>query len=56
MRSRATAPGKLTVSGEGTIMVKDKSAEGAGKGKGGYDVVLSEVVGLLEEARRSAVR
>ncbi len=37
-------------------MVKDKSVKEVGKGKDGYDVVLSDVVGLLEEARRSAAR
>ena len=37
-------------------MMKDKSVKGVGKGKDGYDMVLSEVAGLLEEARRSAAR
>ena len=38
------------------MMAKDKSGKAVGSVKGGYDVVLSEVVGLLEEARRSAAR
>lgn len=37
-------------------MVKDTSGKRIGSGEGGYDVVLTEVVNLLKEARRSAVR
>lgn len=37
-------------------MVKDTSGKRIGSGEGGYDVVLTEVVNLLKEARRSAAR
>lgn len=37
-------------------MAKDASGKGAGNGEDAYDVVLSQVVDLLEKARRSAAR